>query len=212
DGIDEFVGQGFDGDRWWLSAGLSAERGALVRAALEEAHDRLMRQRGGDGGNAVSWADALVDVAARSLAQVPDGRGDVYRVNVFLPLDGPVTLTNGAALPDCVARHLTCDGWLAPVFTEGGVPVAVGRSQRVVPERTRRVVLRRDGDCCANPVCGSRVGLETHHIVHWSNGGTSDPASLTTLCAGAHRLHHRCRLGLSGCADRPDCGAVSDRH
>lgn len=196
---EEFVAQGFDGDLWWLTANLSAERGAVVRAALEEAHDRLFR----NGRHDVTWADALVDVASRSLIELPDSRHELYRINVFLPLDGPVHLTDGTALPDSVTRHLGCDATLSPVFTEDSLPTAVGRTQRIVPERTRRIVMHRDGGVCRNPLCSSRAGLEIHHIVHWLDGGPTDPDNLIVLCGGCHRLHHRNRLGINGDADDP---------
>ena len=53
-----------DEGRWVLRAELDAERGLVVEQALTEARDRLFR----DGEHDVTWPDALVDVATRSVA------------------------------------------------------------------------------------------------------------------------------------------------
>jgi hypothetical protein len=90
------------------------------------------------------------------------------------------------------------------VATDGGLPVSVGRSQRIVPERTRRLVEHRDGGRCRVPWCDSRIGLEVHHIVHWEDGGATDTSNLVGVCAACHRHHHRGLLHIAGNADRPD--------
>lgn len=43
-------------------------------------------------------------------------------------------------------------------------------------------------------VCGSRTGLETHHIQHQADGGSDDPSNLVCLCTGCHDDHHAGRL------------------
>ena len=197
----DLVTQYFDEHgRYVLHAELDGERGRIVEAALAEAHDRRFR----DGDGDVSRADALVDVATRSLAQCPVGRLELFRINVFAESGGPVTWMDGAALPDAVRRHLACDGSWTPVVTDGGHPVSVGRSQRIVPERTRRLVEHRDRGACRVPWCDSRHGLQIHHVRHWEEGGATDTPNLVTLCASCHRHHHRGRLDIAGDADEPD--------
>ena len=133
----ERVAQFFDEHgRYVLHAELDGERGRIVEAALAEAHDRGFR----DGNQHLTWADALVDVATRSLAECSVGRLELFRINVFAESGGPVTWMDRAALPDAVRRQLACDGSWTPVVTDGGHPVSVARSQRIVPERTRRLV------------------------------------------------------------------------
>ncbi len=90
-----------------------------------------------------------------------------------------------------------------PVLLDDGVPVSVGRSQHIVPDRTRRVVEHRDGGCRV-PGCTARHFLEVHHIIHWEHDGPTDTWNLICLCAHHHRLHHRGKLGISGNADSPD--------
>lgn len=43
-------------------------------------------------------------------------------------------------------------------------------------------------------VCGSRTGLETHHIRHQADGGGDEPSNLVCLCTGCHDDHHAGRL------------------
>jgi hypothetical protein len=51
----------------------------------------------------------------------------------------------------------------------------------------RHRIFLRDGYQCTAPGCGARRGLEIHHIVPRSRGGTDDPENLTVLCAAHHR-------------------------
>ena len=94
---------------------------------------------------------------------------------------------------------LLCDGVVQPVWEREGVPFSVGRTQRIVPERTRRLVERRDRGCRV-PGCRGRF-VEVHHIVHWLEGGDTDTANLISLCPFHHRLHHQGVLGIAGNAD-----------
>jgi predicted restriction endonuclease len=50
--------------------------------------------------------------------------------------------------------------------------------------RFRAQVLKRAGGRCA--VCGTTVGVEAHHRVPVSTGGSHDPSNGVALC----RLHH----------------------
>jgi hypothetical protein len=91
---------------------------------------------------------------------------------------------------------------ISPVLLDQGVPVSVGRSQHIVPDRTRRVVQHRDGGCTV-PGCTARHFLEVHHIIHWEHGGPTDTWNLICVCPHHHRLHHQGKLRISGNADIP---------
>jgi len=76
---------------WRLSAELPPDEGALVERALGEARDELFRAAEHDRGAApapadVTWADALVAVAERSLAAGAVARPHRYRHLVLLHL------------------------------------------------------------------------------------------------------------------------------
>lgn len=112
--------------------------------------------------------------------------------------------TTGWRVPDSLRRYITCDAMLSSTFIDEGKPVSVGRSQYVVPQRTRTVIEHRDRGCCRVPGCTARHGLEVHHIIHWEYDGPTDTWNLVLICGKHHRMHHRGRLGIEGNADEPD--------
>jgi HNH endonuclease len=192
----------FDDDgRFHLRGELDPEHGRIVDAALTEARDALFHAGQAD----VSWADALVEVARRSLDGAPVGRRERFQANCFIdPADPiPARWADGLAVPDWLRDLLLCDGTVSPVFTENALPVSVGRSQYQVPDRTRRLVLRRDCKCRV-PWCTRTRWLQVHHIIHDQHHGPTDTWNLAGLCPTDHRLHHQGKLGISGNADDPD--------
>lgn len=60
--------------------------------------------------------------------------------------------------------------------------------QRQQMQAARRCVLKRDGHRCR--ACGKGVGLEAHHVVMRSLGGTDEPRNLIALCADCHQAVH----------------------
>jgi hypothetical protein len=191
-----------DDGRWELRGELDAEHGAIVDAALREAQDALFRR---DGDKATK-VDALVEIANRSLDTVVDvGRRDRYRVHVHVDVDNTMTDGLGYRLPDWLRDLIWCDTIITTVHEHGGIPVSVGRAQRTVPERTRRLVILRDRGCRV-PGCNGDRFLEVHHVIHWDphdGAGPTDTWNLACLCPRHHRLHHQGKLGISGNADDP---------
>ena len=121
---------------------------------------------------------------------------------------GPNAVAGRDDIPDVIRDHLTCDGLLTPVFTEDAKPVSVGRTRRIVPEHTRRLVLLRDR-ACRVPWCGARRHLEVHHLDHWNRDGRTDYERLIALCSRCHRAHHH---GLLGISRRPAPAGWADLH
>lgn len=190
-----------DGGRWRLSAELDIDAGRRVEAALFERRDALY----GEGDEEVTWADAFVDCAERSLDAVESpARRDRYRTWLHVDVtDGSTTSTDGWRIPMAIRDRLLCDGVVQPVWESEGVPFSVGRAQHIVPGRTRRVVERRDRGCRV-PGCSADRFVEIHHIRHWLDGGTTDTFNLVSLCPRHHRMHHQGLLGISGDADEPE--------
>lgn len=54
--------------------------------------------------------------------------------------------------------------------------------------QTRMVVLKRDGHRCR--ACSASHGLEVHHVVMRSLGGTDDARNLIALCRSCHESVH----------------------
>jgi hypothetical protein len=116
-------------------------------------------------------------------------------------------------------EEVFCNGIVEVVgITESGEPLNLGRRTRIVRRKLRRFVLERDGGCTAEG-CPSRYRLEAHHVVPWSQGGSTDAEDLVTLCwfhhhVAVHRLGCRVvRLGVSRVRlERPPGGPSPPRR
>ena len=186
--------------RWHITGELGIDDGRRIEAALTERKDAIFT----NGDEHVTWPEAFIDCFDRSLASVDSpSRRDHYRTWLHLDItNNELTTTDGWRLPDTIADRLLCDGIVQPVWESDGVPFSLGRTQRVVPERTRRIIERRDRGCRV-PGCDSHH-VEIHHIRHWLDGGTTDTANLISLCPRHHKLHHHGQLGITGNADQFD--------
>ena len=133
-----------DTGRFRMSLDTDAATGAIIEAALLEARDELFN----DGNTNINWVDVIREICDRSLDSVTEpGRRDRHRIDIHVDTDSNAVDATGWRLPDAIRRYLTCDGLLSPVFVSDGIPISVGRSQRIVPERTRRQVILRDQGC-----------------------------------------------------------------
>jgi hypothetical protein len=212
---------------WRLSAELPPDEGALVERALMAARDELFRAGEGEAPprtlpdrpatpNRVSWADAFLAMAERSLgagaAQRPHHERHMVLLHVGAEADGHTGahLHLGPGLSDGLRRFVGCDARIRPVIEAGGKAVSVGRAFRTVPERTRVVIEERDRGCRV-PGCDRSRWLHIHHVTHWEDGGSTDTPNLLALCRRHHRLHHLGHLGIQGNADDPD-GVVFTDH
>lgn len=184
---------GIQDGRFRLRYETDAAEGALVEQALREAKDALFT--GGD--TKATLADAMAEIANRSLTGVSGPRRANYKVMVHLDTSGHGWLGKKGALPQHLVEKLTCNGEVTPVWETDGAPVNVGRSMRIVPTRTRRLIEDRDGGC-VYPGCPITGFLEVHHLVHWSKGGTTDADSMVCLCPRHHTEHHQGRFTITG--------------
>lgn len=57
-----------------------------------------------------------------------------------------------------------------------------------ISKETRRRIYARDGFRCA--LCDSQNGLQIHHFIHRSEGGSNQPQNLITLCWKCHAVAH----------------------
>ncbi len=188
-------GIGRDG-RWRIRGEFGLDDGRLIEAALRERRDDLST-----GDEHATWPEAFVDCLRRSLDAVESpARRDQFRTWLHLDVtDGTATTTDGWRIPRAVADQVLCDGVVQPVWGTDGVPFSVGRTQRIVPARTRRIIEHRDRGCRIPGCAGEHV--EIHHIVHWLDGGPTDTSNLISLCPAHHRMHHRGELRITGDAD-----------
>jgi hypothetical protein len=110
--------------RFHLSACGDAVGGAVIDAALSEARDALFAA----GQHDVTWWDALVEIAHRSLDGVDATRRDRFKVYLHVDITDPaVTITrftNGTTVPDAIRDLLLCDAAVQPVWVRDHVPSA----------------------------------------------------------------------------------------
>ena len=213
-----------DSGQWWARMRLPLDEGLALEGALKAARDRLHDQARkaaraaavADGRSAEglkvpvpTWADALVGVAHSILDGGAAGAEVAARSRLVLHLQATRTgdrwmasAHQGGVLPDELRRYLSCDGDTETVWEADGTPVNLGRTQRIVPRRVRRLIEHRDRGCRV-PGCDQTWWLQIHHITHWEDGGPTDTANLICLCSRHHRLHHKALLGIVGNADDP---------
>jgi hypothetical protein len=101
-----------------------------------------------------------------------------------LGFTGPVSATT--------ADLITCDSTVGTVTVDGnGVPLDVGRSERLFTPAIRKGLAIRDGGC-AHPGCGLPVSwCDAHHIIPWSSGGRTCIDNGVLLCRHHHTaIHH----------------------
>ena len=186
------------GQRFKMTVDAPADDGALIEQALKEAKDALFHT----GQPNVGWMDALLEICNRSLSTVAStSRRSKYRVYLHVDTEGG-WLNQGQALPQSLLHKICCDGLIQPVWETEGAPVNVGRTQRIVPDRTRRLILDRDRTCLV-PGCGAAHHLEVHHLISWLAGGLTDTGNLGALCPFHHDALHRGELTITGNADDP---------
>lgn len=111
-------------------------------------------------------------------------------------------MNKGCSLPPSLRNRILCDGVIQPIWETEGKPVNVGRTQRIVPARTRRLLEDRDRGC-RFPGCLAMRHLECHHLDHWIDGGRTDADRMIMLCPFHHDEHHRGGFVMVGDPSRP---------
>ena len=77
-------------------------------------------------------------------------------------------------------------GWVA-LLTLIDEFVETWDDPRLVPKRPGDPTYQRDGYRCAAPGCTSRQGLEEHHVVYRSHGGSDAESNRVTICGFHHK-------------------------
>jgi hypothetical protein len=213
---------------WWQrDTGTLSIRGELPDldgARFETTINQLVdRMRPGKGQ---SWdtrdhrgADALMSLCQQSArddaAPLDEPQRDVTPIAaprpllvVQVPLRGPAEVA-GIPLPDAMVEQLRANAPIEPVLVaDHGEILAVGRRGTAVSPKILRAVQLRDSHCRV-PGCERRTGLQVHHLVPVSWGGTDDIANLAAVCTGGHTDHHtklvpHGSLAILGNPNRPD--------
>jgi hypothetical protein len=133
-------------------------------------------------------ADALAELCDRheDVAQNPEPTRAAHPVLVVeVPREG-TAMCGGVPLPDAIVEQLRANATVEPVLVDDhGVPLVIGRRFAGISPKKARTVLLRDGSCICG--CGLRHGLEIHHLVPRSWGGTDDISNLGAVFPSHHR-------------------------
>jgi len=193
--------------RWWWSdpntkTGMLNLRGQLADldgALFENTINHLIEQLRPPKGQ--PWdtrdhraADALLQLCGRAQEpcdcdQPTPKRAPKALLQVEVPLTGPATVA-GIPLPDAVVEQLRANATIEPVLVDDhGAPLLVGRRFSGLSDKIARAVLLRDGHCRCG-TCEVRVGLQIHHLIPRSWGGSDDISNLAAACivTGHHQM------------------------
>ncbi|SEO40018.1 HNH endonuclease signature motif containing protein [Trujillonella endophytica] len=192
--------------RWTLRGELDAVGGQKVATALESI-SAAGRCAGDDRTRSQRTGDALVQLADLALAsgQLPVLRTVKPHVIATIPVEdlvdpstGPGAATAGtvATISAARARWLACDGVVSRlVLSPDGLPLDVGREQRVVPPHIRRAVEQRDQSCVFAGCEAPRWFCDVHHQIEWTDGGDTSVENSALLCERHHaKVHHGFRV------------------
>ena len=158
-----------------------------------------------------TYADALEEMATRSLGAVTStSRASRYRVYLHLDTDG-AWVNGGHAIPLRLLSRFITDGKVQPVWETDGRPISVGRSMRILPDRTRRLIIDRDRGC-RFPGCPTTTFVEIHHLNPWADGGPTDEHNQISLCTVHHDGIDRGDHTITGDPTRPDGLTVTNRY
>jgi hypothetical protein len=118
--------------------------------------------------------------------------------------------------PEAVAR-IGCDARITPVLCDQeGVPLKLGRTQRLVSPGLWLALLARDQGCTFEGCTRPADWCHAHHLRWWINGGTTDLGEMALLCEHHHaRVHAEMWEGRIGCDGHPEYippGWVDARH
>ena len=206
-----------------LVARLTPEDAAVVQAALESITGSRPVPEPADDRWAARKVDALVAMCehvvaggAENLVTSTAARQVVVHVDVGV-LTGEASVgrcfvEGGSPLSAGAARRIGCEAEVIGVTERDGLPIDVGRKQRMVPDRLRLAVHVRDR-FCRFPGCGvPAYRTEAHHHEHWALGGETNLDNLLLLCGFHHRRHHsgayRIRKIVGGFSFETDDGHV----
>ena len=169
--------------------------GAAIESVLSQKMDELWREE--QAGQRPTPGQRMADALHLLLTNQPDsnktGRSVITRLLMIADYDtiagqlNNARLADGTPIPAAKLRQLACDAEVLPaIFGGSSQPLDVGRTRRRATTTQRTALLARDGQCIG---CGAKAAwCQSHHIIHWMDGG---PTNLNNLCLLCSRCHHK---------------------
>jgi hypothetical protein len=184
--------------------------GEKFQAAIESIV-QANRPAGDERTRAQRQADALVQLMDNQLAygHLPQVRGVKPQLgllirdqDLFDPAAGLATAEAGvgATLSAARARWAACDAQITRIVLDpDGLPLDVGRTQRLVPAHIRKAVEIRDKGCVFAGCRAPTWWCDTHHKIEWAFGGETSLDNSALLCECHHtQVHHGFRIERDG--------------
>ena len=192
---------------WHGTFELDEVGGEKVASAIE-AIAAASRCAGDERTAAQRRGDSLVQLCDLALAsgQLPTLRTVKPHVIVTIPLAdlldptvNPGTARTGldGTLSAARARWLACDATISRMLLNpDGLPLDVGREQRVVPPHIRRAVVERDRSCVFAGCEAPHWWCDVHHLLEWlADDGETSLDNSGLLCERHHtKVHHGFRV------------------
>lgn len=198
-----------------LTPSAGAEGGGTIHGRLDAAgfekvttaltaYQQAGRVADDDRNHAQQMADALVQLADNALAaaDTPMLRKNHAQVAVTISAEdlldpdviaGAARLGSGQQVSNEVARQLACDSMITRVlFGPDGMPLNIGRAQRLVPAHIRKAADARDGGCIFAGCSAPTWWCDAHHVQEWiADHGETSVANTALLCERHHtKVHH----------------------
>ena len=192
-GVDDTPPVHPDGDR--LTA-LEAEIAKDPRSTEQRQHDVLT---------------GLITAGIRSTGNEPGGMRSTAQITAVIGLDD---LTQGTGVgwvegiteplsATALQRLVEASGYATLVEGDNGEILYLTRNKRLFTAQQIKALLVRDGGC-AWPGCGAKAGgCDAHHIIPWSQGGTTDIDNGILLCPYHHGMLHNSAFTLRMIRGKP---------
>ena len=206
---------------WHLAGRLSNTVGAQLNAILDPLTKPRTSAIEDEDGTVVEIPDqrphmqrlhdALEEACARLLksADQPSVGGIPASVIITISLDdllakaGVAETADGSQLTTDQLLRIADEADIWPtIIDRNGVPLALGRSQRLASKGQTMALIARDAGCSFPGCTHPPQWCDRHHILDWILGGPTDLDNLTLLC----RYHHThflqkgwtCRINTDG--------------
>jgi uncharacterized protein DUF222 len=180
---------------------LDPETGETLLTALGAVLDSEARSREKDDHRSPAQrrADALGEICRQWLdrSERPNVGGERPHVTVTVAADalagdGSAELDHAGPVPVQTARRIACDASvMRVVMSARSEPLDVGRRTPVIPPSMRRAVIVRDRHCRFPGCDRHHTWCDTHHALHWADGGETALSNLLLMCRRHHRMVHR---------------------
>ena len=206
---------------WWLQGKLTATTGAQLNATLDPLSGPRSSSIAEPDGTTTAIPDqrpygqrlhdAFDEVCGRVLksGDQPVSGGTQASVIVTVPLEdllaraGLAETTDGSMSTSNQLLRIADEAEIWPtIIDRNGVPLALGRTQRLASRGQTMALIARDAGCSFPGCTHPPSWCDRHHIIDWIRGGLTDVDNLTLLC----RYHHThflqkgwsCRVNADG--------------